>query len=31
LNKQGCSNVEIAKRLGVTEGAIRSWLKKHKS
>ena len=31
LNKQGYSNVEIAKRLGVTEGAIRSWLKKHKS
>jgi len=31
LNKQGFSNVEIAKRLGVTEGAIRSWLKKHKS
>ncbi len=31
LNKQGFSNVEIAKRLGVTEGAIRSWFKKHKS
>lgn len=31
LNKQGYSNVEIAKRLGVTEGAIRSWFKKHKS
>lgn len=31
LNKQGYSNVEIAKRLGVTEGTIRSWFKKHKS
>jgi hypothetical protein len=28
LKKQGISNVEIAKRFGVTETAVRKWLKK---
>ena len=28
LNKQGVSNVEIAKQYGVTEGAVRKWLLK---
>lgn len=28
LKKQGLSNVDIARRLGVSEGAIRKWLKK---
>lgn len=29
LKKQGLSNVEIARKYGVSEGAIRKWLKKH--
>jgi RecA-family ATPase len=28
LKKQGISNIEIAKRFGVSEGAIRKWIKK---
>jgi RecA-family ATPase len=28
LHKEGLSNVEIGKQFGVTEGAIRKWLKK---
>ena len=31
LNKQGCSNVEIAKQFNVSEGAVRGWLKKYNS
>lgn len=30
LKSEGLSNTEIAKRLGVSEGAIRKWLKKQK-
>lgn len=29
LKKQGASNVKIASELGVSEGAVRKWLKKH--
>jgi hypothetical protein len=29
LHKQGKNNVEIAKQLGVSEGAVRKWLKKN--
>jgi len=28
LKKQGTSNIEIARRYGVSEGAIRKWIKK---
>jgi RecA-family ATPase len=28
LKKQGISNIEIARRFGVSEGAIRKWIKK---
>ncbi|SMD46394.1 Helix-turn-helix domain-containing protein [Aquiflexum balticum DSM 16537] len=28
LKKQGASNIEIARRFGVSEGAIRKWIKK---
>lgn len=28
LKKQGLSNIEIARRFGVSEGAIRKWIKK---
>jgi len=28
LKKQGCSNIEIARRYGVSEGAVRKWIKK---
>lgn len=28
LKKQGVSNIEIARRFGVSEGAIRKWIKK---
>ncbi|MBI3502000.1 MAG: AAA family ATPase [Bacteroidetes bacterium] len=28
LNKQGISNIDIGRRYGVSEGAIRKWLKK---
>ena len=28
LKKQGITNIEIARRLGVSEGAIRKWIKK---
>lgn len=31
LNKQGRSNVEIAKQINVSEGTVRNWLKKHNS
>lgn len=31
LNKQGYSNVEIGKQLGISEGTVRNWLKKHTS
>jgi RecA-family ATPase len=31
LNKQGRSNVEIAKQINVSEGTVRNWLKKHSS
>jgi hypothetical protein len=31
LKRQGKSNVEISKELGVTEGAVRKWLKKAES
>jgi RecA-family ATPase len=31
MNKQGRSNVEIAKHLNVSEGTVRNWLKKHRS
>jgi hypothetical protein len=29
LKKQGLSNIDIANKYGVTEGAVRKWLKKH--
>ncbi|RYU96255.1 LuxR family transcriptional regulator [Emticicia agri] len=29
LKKQGLSNCQIASQLGVTEGSVRKWLKKH--
>jgi hypothetical protein len=29
LKKQGNTNVEIAKKMGVSEGAVRKWLKKN--
>lgn len=28
LKQQGCSNVDIAQKFGVSEGAVRKWLKK---
>ena len=28
LKKQGLSNVQIAKQFGVSEGAVRKWIKK---
>lgn len=28
LKKQGITNIEIARRLGVSEGAVRKWIKK---
>jgi transposase len=28
LKSKGISNVEIARKFGVSEGAIRKWLKK---
>ncbi len=31
MNKQGRSNVEIAKQTNVSEGTVRNWLKKHSS
>jgi transposase len=31
MNKQGISNVEIAKQTNVSEGTVRNWLKKHSS
>jgi RecA-family ATPase len=31
MNKQGSSNVEIAKQTNVSEGTVRNWLKKHSS
>ncbi|HET8885457.1 MAG TPA: AAA family ATPase [Salinimicrobium sp.] len=29
MKKQGVSNVQIAQQFGVSEGAVRKWLKKH--